>query len=102
MEYKLLTPGDIAKILSERHKDLRLSKKWKRTTLSERSGVNVASIIRFEQTAKISLNNFLKLLFALGRLDEADNLLLPPVAGSIDELEKSEGPLPHRGIIWSV
>ena len=99
MEYQLSTPKEIAGILAERNKNLRLSKKWKRTTLSERSGVSVASLIRFEQTAQISLNNFLKLLSALGRLDEARKLLLPPSAGSIEELEEEEIKTHRRGII---
>ena len=99
MKYQILTPKEIAKILADRHKNLRLSKKWKRTTLSERSGVSVASLIRFEQTAQISLDNFLKLLSALGRLDEVEKLLLPPSAGSIEELEDQEIKTPRRGII---
>ncbi|MDA3940715.1 MAG: helix-turn-helix transcriptional regulator [Spirochaetia bacterium] len=99
MEYNLLTPKEISKTLADRLKKIRLLKKWKRTTLSERSGVSVASLIRFEQTAQISLDNFLNLMSALGRLDETLNLLLPPVAGSIEELEKQEIKTPKRGLI---
>ncbi|MCF6334455.1 MAG: helix-turn-helix domain-containing protein [Spirochaetales bacterium] len=99
MEYSLLTQKEMAKILADRLKELRLSKKWKRTTLADRSGVSVASLIRFEQTAQISLENFLKLLFVLGRLDEVNKLLLPPSAGSIDELESKETGIPKRGVI---
>lgn len=97
MEYKLLTSKEMARTLANRHKNLRLLKKWKRTTLAERSGVSVASLVRFEQTAQISLDNFLNLLSALGRLEEVDKLLLPPVAGSIEELEKQEIKTPKRG-----
>ncbi|MEA1911441.1 MAG: helix-turn-helix transcriptional regulator [Spirochaetota bacterium] len=99
MGYNLLTPKEIAKNLAERHKNLRLSKKWKRTTLAERSGVSVASLIRFEQTAQISLDNFLNLLSALGRLDEIQGLLLPPEAASIEELEERDVRKTKRGII---
>ena len=99
MNYNLLTSKEVAKSLSDRLKNLRLSKKWKRTTLAERSGVSVASLIRFEQTAQISLNNLLRLLSALGRLDEVNKLLLPPSAGSIDELESKETGRAKRGLI---
>ncbi|MBT4289037.1 MAG: helix-turn-helix transcriptional regulator [Deltaproteobacteria bacterium] len=99
MEHWLTTPNEVAKILADRHKNLRLSKKWKRTTLSNRSGVSVASLIRFEQTAQISLENFLKLLFALGRLDEVDDLLQSQVAKSIDDLENQVIKNPKRGSI---
>ena len=99
MNYSLLTPKEVAASLADRHKNLRLLKKWKRTTLAERSGVSVASLIRFEQTAQISLENFLKLLSVLGRLDEVEKILLPPTAGSIKELEKQETKTPERGSI---
>ena len=99
MGYSLLTQKEIAETLAARLKNLRLSRKWKRTTLSDRSGVSVASLIRFEQTSQISLDNFLKLLFALGRLDEVNKLLLPPSAGSIDELESKETGRSKRGLI---
>ncbi|KPA12074.1 transcriptional regulator, partial [Candidatus Magnetomorum sp. HK-1] len=70
MKFFLKTPEEVAKELSIRLKQIRLSKKWKRSTLSERSGVSGASLRRFESTGKISLNNFLKLMFSLERLDE--------------------------------
>ncbi len=99
MNYNLLTAKEVAKLLAGRLKNLRLSKKWKRTTLADRSGVSVASLIRFEQTAQISMDNFLNLLSALGRLDEIEKLLLPPSASSIDELEAKETKRPKRGLI---
>ena len=95
----LLTRKEIAETLAGRLKNLRLSKKWKRTTLADRSGVSVASLIRFEQTAQISLNNFLNLLFALGRLNEVEGLLLPPAAASIEELEENKVKKTKRGLI---
>lgn len=99
MEYSLLTQKEIAARLAGRLKNLRLSKKWKRTTLAERSGVSVASLIRFEQTAQISLHNFLNLLSALGRLDEVEGLLLLSEATSIEELEEKGAVKPKRGLI---
>ena len=99
MEYSLSTPDDTALTLSKRIKELRLSKKWKRTTLSKRSGVTEASLRRFEQTGKVSMENFLKLVFALGRLDEVNELLKAPIAQSIKDLEKQEEKLPKRGTV---
>jgi len=97
MEHLLFTSQEIAHTLADRLKKLRLSRKWKRSTLAQRSGVSVASLVRFEQKAKISFESFLKLLNALGRLDEVERLLLPPNAKSIDELEKQEIKIPKRG-----
>ncbi len=99
MKFELKTTGEIAQALAKRMRDLRLQKKWKRTTLAERSGVSESSLRRFEQTARISLENFLKLLSTLGRLDEMDKLLQPPTVKSIDDLETLKKKLPKRGSI---
>ncbi len=99
MKYFLKTPGEVADSLAARLKALRLMKKWKRATLAKRSGVTEASLRRFEQSSKISLDNFLKLIFALGRLDEADELLKPPAAQSIKDLESMQKNIPKRGSI---
>jgi HTH-type transcriptional regulator/antitoxin HipB len=99
MKFELKTTGEIAQTLARRIRELRLQKKWKRSTLAERSGVSESSLRRFEQTARISLENFLRLMSALGRLDEMDKLLQPPSVKSIDDLETRERKLPKRGSI---
>ncbi len=99
MKFELKTTGEIAQTLAMRMKELRLRKKWKRTTLAERSGVSESSLRRFEQTAKISFENILKLMSALGRLSEMDKLLQPPAVESIDDLETRKRKLPKRGSI---
>lgn len=99
MNYSLYTPDDVAKSLAKRLKELRLLKKMKRTTLAERSGVSTASLIRFEQKGLVSLENLLKLMHALGRLEEMGKLLHPPPAQSIDELEQQEKKRLQRGTL---
>ena len=99
MKFELKTTVEVAQTLARRVKKLRLQKKWKRSTLAERSGVSEGSLRRFEQTNKISLENFLKLLSALGRLDEMDELLQPPIIKSIDDLETRKQKFPKRGSI---
>ena len=99
MNYFLHTPEEISQILAARLKELRLVKRWKRKTLAERSGVTESSLKRFEQTGKVSMENFLKLAMTLGRLDEIETLLLPAKARSIRELEEQEKKTPRRGSI---
>jgi len=99
MKFILTTPEETSKNLSIRLKELRLLKKWKRSTLAKRSGVTESSLKRFEQTGKVSMENFLKLVFTLGRLDEIDALLIPPPAQSLKNLKKSEKILSKRGSI---
>ena len=62
MKFILTTPEETSKNLSIRLKELRLLKKWKRSTLAKRSGVTESSLRRFEQTGKVSMENFLKLV----------------------------------------
>lgn len=84
--------------LGAKAKALRLAAGWKRTTLAERAGVTEASLKRFERTGQSSLELVLRVAFSLGRLAEFDGLLEPPLARSIDELERRSGePTPKRG-----
>lgn len=99
MPYSLTTPEEISQGLAARAKALRLSKKWKRSTLAARSGVSQASLRRFEETGQVSMKHFLRIIFALGRLDEMENLLRPPEATSIADLERLEQKPPQRGSV---
>jgi len=99
MKFTLKTPQETSTDLADRLKKLRLLKKWKRSTLAKRSGVTESSLRRFEQSGKVSMENFVKLVHALGRLDELDTLLMPPKAQSIDELEENENKISKRGTL---
>lgn len=99
MGYSLVTSKEVTLILAQRLKELRLLKKWKRSTLSERAGVTVSSLRRFEESGQISLDNFLKLLSALDRLCEMEKILFPPKARTIDELESQDRASSKRGSI---
>lgn len=99
MIFSLKTPGETARDLSKKLKELRLLKHWKRATLAERSDVTESSLRRFEQTGKVSLDSFLKLIHALGRLDETETLLNPPSAQSLKELRQKEIKISKRGTI---
>jgi transcriptional regulator with XRE-family HTH domain len=99
MKFTFKTPEETAKNLSNKLRDLRLLKKWKRSTLAQRSGVSESSLRRFEQTGKISLNGFLKLIHALGRLDETDGLLNLPAAQSLNDFKIKETKISKRGTI---
>jgi len=92
------TPNEVERTLAQRVRGLRLRAGWKQATLAERSGVTLASLKRFEGTGKVSLESLLRLVHALGRLDEFDQLLRPPAFRSLDELEaRISKPMPKRG-----
>ena len=54
--------------------------------MAEHSGVSLGSLKRFENTGKISLESFLKLMHLLGRLKEFDKIL--SVNENLDDIEK--------------
>jgi|SRR6185295_3057238 len=88
--FSLETPEQVGKALAARAKALRLGKGWKQITLAQRSGVSLASLRRFEESGRVSLQSLLDLAFALGRLDDFDAVLEPPRASSLAELEATE------------
>ncbi len=88
--FSLKIPEQVAATLAGRVRALRLAQGWKQATLAERSGVSLGSLRRFEDSGKISLDSLLRLAFALYRLDDFDELLKPPPATSIAELQAAE------------
>ena len=88
--FSLKTPEQTRRDITHKLRDLRLAKGWRQVTLAERSGVSPASLRRFETSGKISLDNLLKLAFALGRLDDFEDLFKPPPAATLAELEAME------------
>lgn len=60
--------------------------------LSERSGVPLSTLRKFEQKGLISLDSFLKILSVVGGLEEMMNVLKPikPSFKSIDDVLKSD------------
>jgi len=85
-------------VLASRFRAVRLRRKWKQSTLAERSGVALPSLRRFEQTGQISLKSLLQLAFVLGRLGDFDAVFEQPQAESIAELEAlSSARRPKRG-----
>lgn len=94
--FSLRTPEQVSETLAVRVKALRLAKGWKQITLAQRSGVSLASLRRFEESGRISLQSLLELAFALNRLDDFDLLLQPPRASSLAELEAAEERPPRK------
>ena len=98
--FSLTTPEQVGQTLAARVRALRLVRGWKQATLAQRSGVSLASLRRFENSGKVSLQNLLDLAFALHRLDDFDTLLQPPPAASLAELAAAERrPARKRGRI---
>ena len=86
----LISISKAQKKLAESIRNRRLSMELTQEGLSERSGVPLATLRKFEQKGVISLESFLKLLMAIGGLEEMINILKPskPNFTSIDEVLK--------------
>ncbi len=97
MQPLLSGPAETQKRLGKKAKDLRLFQGLKRVTLSEKSGVSAETIRNFEQTGKITLENFLRIAFALHEEHKLNDLFELPEIASLQEIEKRSKPLPKRG-----
>lgn len=98
--FSLKTPEEVRRTLAERLKALRLARGWKQATLAERSGVSLASLRRFEESGRVSLESLLALAFTLHRLDDFEGVFEAPPAATLAELEASEiHPRRRRGRI---
>ena len=92
------TPETICRSLGDRVRALRLLEDWTRDTLASRAGVAVSSLKRFETTGKASLDLVLRVVHALGRLEELNALLIPQSARTMADLERlAHAPSRRRG-----
>ena len=94
---QLLGPAESQKQLGEKAKALRLFHGFKRTSLSEKSGTSAETIRNFEQTGKITLENFMRIVFALGEEHKLADLFDLPEISSLNDIQKLKQPLPKRG-----
>lgn len=80
------------KTLVQNVRERRLQMDLTQEGLSERSGVPLSTLRKFEQTGMVSLESFLKILSIVGGLEEMIEGLKPvtPVFKSIDEVLKND------------
>lgn len=86
IELDVKTPNDIGRDIAGRIRKLRKRRKISQKELSERSGVSLGSVKRFEQSGEISLRSLTKIAMALRVDEELKNLFedVPPM--SIEEI----------------
>lgn len=84
------SPAETGRGIAERLRELRKRKKISQQRLSEKSGVSLGSLKRFERSGEISLISLIKLASALEVQGELDHLFcdIPPV--SIEEIIRGE------------
>lgn len=83
---QLRYPTEIAKEVSARVKVKRKKRKLTQVELSERAGLSLASLKRFERTGEISFVSLIKIAMVLDELEEFDELFARKEYQSIQEV----------------
>lgn len=84
------SPSETGRKIAERLREIRKKKKLSQQRLSEKSGVSLGSLKRFEQSGEISLISLIKLASALDVQGELDRLFCDIPPSSIEEIIHGE------------
>lgn len=84
--YTLDNGDDIAKNIADDFRKRRIEKNLTRDMISEKSGVAVSNIVRFEQKGLISLKNLISIAMALDYTSEVKNIFSQPKYSTMEEL----------------
>ena len=88
--FSTLTDEEISLVLAHRAKKLRIENNLKQSEFS--NGANLSSSTtysNFEQTGKVSLINFIKIMRNFGRIQELENLLKSDISSIIDNIQSN-------------
>lgn len=89
--FSVLTDEEILLVLAHRAKKLRINENTKQSTFSKNAELSSSSTYsNFEQTGKVSLLNFIKIVRAFGRLSELQPLLKSSLSYKIESFEKKK------------
>lgn len=80
------TPSEISRHIAGQIRAIRKRKKWSQVKLSEKSGVSLGSVKRFERTGEISLVFLIKITIALNCENELEGLFKEVPFESIQEV----------------
>ena len=80
------TPVEIDRIIADRIRTIRKRKKMSQERLSQKSGVSLGSVKRFERSGEISLISLTKIAYALEISNELEDLFSQVPPTSIEEI----------------
>lgn len=80
------TPETLSRQIAQRERQRRRERHLTQAEMTERSGVSLGSLKRFEQTGQISLDSLLRLAAVLGCSSDFDDLFKQPEYTSIQEV----------------
>lgn len=90
--FMTLTDEEIALVLAHRAKRLRIENNFKQSEFSKAANLSSPTTYsNFEQTGKVSLLNFIKIVRSFGRSEELELLLKSNISFIIDSAQNSNG-----------
>lgn len=89
----LHSAADVARLLAERARTLRLQHGWTQAEAAERAAMSLASYKRFERSGAIPLAALLRVAVALGRVGDFEAVFAP---APLRSLEEALAPTPLR------
>lgn len=81
------SPEEICRAMADRVRELRLAQGWTREELANRAGIAPSTLRDFERKGHITLARLVMVASALSALSGFDQLLQPPRASSLAEIE---------------
>ncbi|NOQ29804.1 MAG: hypothetical protein GQ570_01645 [Helicobacteraceae bacterium] len=86
--FATLTDEEIALVLAHRAKKLRIENNLKQSDFSKSAALSsTTTYSNFEQTGKVSLINFIKILRNFGKMEELEKLLKSDISSVIDNAQ---------------
>ena len=91
--FSTLTDEEISLVLAHRAKKLRIENNLKQSEFSKGALLSSPTTYsNFEQTGKVSLINFIKIVRNFGRIEELNNLLKSDISSIIDNAKNTTKP----------
>ena len=86
-KFSTLTDEEISLVLAHRSKKLRIENNLKQSEFSKRASLSSPTTYsNFEQTGRVSLINFIKIVRTFGRIQELENLLKSDISSVIESV----------------
>ena len=91
--FSTLTDEEITLVLAHRAKQLRIENNLKQSEFSKGASLSSPTTYsNFEQTGKVSLINFIKIVRNFGRMEELEKLLKSDISSVIDNAQNTRKP----------
>lgn len=95
MSLNLYSESALMTELGQRLREHRLRRNMLQKELAQKAGISVSALKKLENDGKVTLENFMKVVFALRLEREMMNLFTPP-AMSIAQVEALKAPIRQR------